>query len=111
MKIPASNGDLNHNRLVVEQVIADVMKTQPKQQESKEAELIKRSNIISQRVASNFATQAQIKIKPTTYEDAVRQITVLYKDEFTTWSKDDLLQLLSLQSAVLGAESLRSELI
>ena len=111
MKTQPDRSDLNHSKLCVEQVIAEVMGSVHAPVKTFEQELIERINAITVECFHSFKKQHQINVKPMTKNEAVNNIKKLYRDKYVDWNKNDLMEALVLTLAVLAVESLHDELI
>lgn len=74
-------------------------------------EIVERANLITKEVHDEFTKQNQILLKPTMKKDAINKICELYKVKYNTWTKDELLENLSLLQACYHGESYHDSLI
>ena len=112
MKTKPSSADLNTSRLKTSQVIEEITKSILAKTPAKtlEEEVIERANVVTKDVYDTFLRMHSLTAVPMKYEDAIHHIYDLYRARYSSWTKDELLLLVSLQQAVLGAESLRDQL-
>lgn len=107
-----SNGEINRSRLVTDQIIKEVTKATLAKQPAKSSNelVIEKANVITQEVFHLFKHMHNISIVPMKYDDAVQYINKMYLDRYSKWDKDEILTLLCLVQAVLGAEAMKDEL-
>lgn len=108
-----TSADLNRSRLVTDQVIAQVMKEANAKivPDTFEESVIRRANIISKQCQDEFLRMHKINIVPMKAEEAVAHIKHLYKAKYSSWTKEELMELCCLVQSVLAVESLRDNLI
>lgn len=107
-----SQAELNAERVRIDNVIADVMKAVPKAPaKTHEEEMIEHVTAITKEVFKSFMLQYQINVNPMTKQQAANHIIDLYKAKYSSWPKDDLVEVLSMTLASLAVESIRHKLI
>jgi hypothetical protein len=74
-------------------------------------EIVERANLITKEIHDEFMRQNKIRIIPMTKKDAVDSLCELYKIKYNTWTKDELLENLSLLQACYHGESYHNSLI
>ena len=113
MRTEPSREDLNRSRVITDQVIKEVTQhiLANKPAATMEELVIEQANAVTQEVFHQFRSMYNLGVIPMRYDDAVQHILKLYRDKYRSWDKDQVLMLLCLIQAVLGAESFRDELI
>ena len=74
-------------------------------------EIVEKANLITKEVHDEFTRQNKILIRPMTKKDAIDSLCELYKTKYNTWTKDELLENLSLLQACYHGESYHNSLI
>lgn len=74
-------------------------------------EVVERANLITKDVHDEFIRQNQIAVRPMTKKEAIDRLCELYKTKYNTWTKDELLENLSLLQACYHGESYHNSLI
>lgn len=106
-----NGADLNANRQKIEDVIQDVMKGVKAPTKTKDEEIVERVNIIVADTQREFLTMYKINVVPMQKETALQNIRTLYKQKFSPFTHDELLDVLTLTLSSLAVESLHDKLI
>lgn len=113
MRNQPTKADLNRSRAATDKVIAEVTKEVMSKvaPDTFDTLLVKRINSLMVETFQQFSSMHQLNVVPMRKDEAVEHIRKLYKDKLTTWTKDELVEAMSLTQAVLGAESFHDQLI
>lgn len=75
-------------------------------------ELVKKANAVTMKVQQTFLSKhPYLNLVPVKKDDARDEIYSLYRDNYTTWTRDELLENLALIQACYHAESMHDHLI
>lgn len=74
-------------------------------------ELVEKANIITKEIHNTFMRENDISIRPLTKKEAIDKLCEMYKIKYNTWTKDELLENLSLIQACYHGESYHNSLI
>jgi hypothetical protein len=97
--------EINDSRLITDKIIAEVTASVNlnKPPMTMETQVIEKANNLVKEVFHVFKAMHNLQVVPMKKEDAVDHIYKIYRDRFSTWSKEELLVFASYQQAVMGA--------
>lgn len=74
-------------------------------------EIVEKANLITKEIHDEFIRQNNLIARPTTKKNAIDTLCEMYKTKYNTWTKDELLENLSLIQACYHGESYHNSLI
>lgn len=93
----------------LEKVSANINKKSPGK--TQQEVLCERQAAIAKECYETFMRRHQLRIRPMSFSEAVDEIRKMYFEHYKSWSKDELLEVITLMQAVLAAHSMKEDLI